>query len=158
MAKCRYCGKEIDPKSAVLIKHGKANWYYCVGHEKVLDIKDTFYEELQEMLGKKFSAVVFKELGGIADQFGYAKMLHYIRDKRKSFEYVATKDFSNDYGLARYLSSIFNKHLPNYKDVQFASQIRRDVELIDISKKPIKFKKKKGLNDLFKELEVAKDG
>lgn len=139
---CRYCKKKIDKESAICIKHGKVNWYYCnEQHANAKTPRDKMYDEIYLILGKKITnCILFKEFDEIAKVHSYEKILAYIKENYQYLCMVMSKEFSTEYAEIRYLAAIFKNNLGDFKIPEEA--IKKQVSN-DLNIGTEKFKKKK---------------
>lgn len=122
MPKCRFCGKENKKsKEMYLYKNGKSNFYYCnEEHYRLWLIdeqdKKRIFELVYFILDHETSNTsLLKEVNGLLALYKAKDVADYLDEKKLDiYRYMASKDFSSEYGAIRYLMAIIKNNMADY--------------------------------------------
>jgi hypothetical protein len=120
-AKCKYCGKSIDTKTAYKVIVGKSNRYYCNAEEyeivhKVQQIKDDTYNLIYEIFGRTITnTVLYKEVNELSSVYEYEKIRGYLLGNKNYLSNVMqNKQFQSEYAQIRYFAAILKNNLASF--------------------------------------------
>ena len=154
--KCKYCGKDIDKKDAIVQENGHGrgrNAYYCCeAHSRMQNDRDVFYRKAMEIFGVTTNSKFFIEFDHIGKIHGFRKMLGYLKDNEGYLRSVLDKPFTSEYAKVRYFSVIVGNNMADYVPKNKTKEVVKiETDLHEMkSDKPKK--EKEGLDSLLEGL------
>ena len=165
-AKCQWCKKEIDTKTAHREVIDGKNKYWCndncyeayeADREKQAKIKaeyDEIYEITKEIFGYAFAgySLLKREVVGWEKISNRQKIIAYLKENKAWLSGVMSKEFASDFNRVRYFSTIVAGKLHDwkpkvvepYKSVQPKAVETTFYEIGDVVRKPTR----RALDDL----------
>ena len=128
-AKCQWCKKDIDTKTAHREVINGKNKYWCndecytayeIEREKQVKIKseyDEIYEITKEIFGYEFTgySLLKREISTWEKVGSRQKIIAYLKYNQDWLNTTMNKEFANDYNRVRYYSTIVASKLHDYK-------------------------------------------
>lgn len=128
-AKCQWCKKEVDTKTAHREVIDGKNKYWCndncyeayeTDREKQAKIKaeyDEIYEITKEIFGYAFAgySLLKREVVGWEKIGNRQKIIAYLKENKAWLSGVMSKEFSSDFNRVRYFSVIVTGKLHDWK-------------------------------------------
>lgn len=158
IVKCKYCGKDIDKKQAIVVPNGKGkgrNAYYCCElHSHMENDKDIFYRKAMEIFGVTTNSVFFKEFDRLGKVHTFKKLTEYLTDNENELREIISRPFTTEYAKIRYFSTIVGNNIADYKVRKLKERIETTKQETDIHEVKIGFQKKEktGMDDLLGDL------
>lgn len=157
--KCKYCGKDVDRKEAIVVPNGKGkgrNAYYCCElHSHMENDRDGFYRKAMEIFGVTTNSVFFKEFDHLGKVHTFKKLTEYMTDNEDELREIISRPFDREYNKIRYFSTIVGNNIADYKMRKLKERIekpKQETDLHEVKTEPLKKKKKTGLDDLLGDL------
>lgn len=146
--KCRFCQKRLPKDTAVLVKSGKANTYYCPEHVGLQTPKQSFTSRVKEITRDNIVWSVFnKEVSPLVSEHGIDKINSYLEHNNQYLSNKMDSLNSSNFARTRYFLAVLKNSLPQYK-YKPPVVVNKDIEDPVEGKERYKKKKRPSLNDL----------
>lgn len=171
MPKCTHCKKDIDKSTAYLVENitkggNKSRKWYCskeeyeqIQHDKV--VKSEVYAEILTYfpsikIVNSLPKFLFMEVGIIASQHSWDKILDYLKENAQYIERALDKDFSADTSKGKYLAAMIRTGCEKEQKVVVKEPVKKQTEEFVMIEPIIHPKKKtpqrRGFDDLLEDL------
>ena len=170
--RCKYCGKEINPKNSytkeVPYKHrdgsdGVHKYHYCNKHEADLDtaekdkkkiMRDEIFTVLDRICHGANFALIIKRFNAVKllDPKNEEKLYYFLHDLNNEIEVtnIMNRSFLSEYAKVGYLTAVLSNKLASFKVDSTSNNTEQTVHKQEVIKEPphVSIERRKTVSDM----------